>query len=90
MSKKERKGSKPKARKEFIFQKRNYLLMFAGLGLIALGYILMSGGGSDDPNVFDPRIYNFRRIRLAPSLVLLGLGLQAYAILADPSKKKKK
>lgn len=64
--------------------------MFVGLGLIALGYILMSGGGSEDPNVFDESIFNFRRIRLAPTLVLLGLGMQVYAILANPSKKKKK
>lgn len=90
MSKKEKQGGKQKPRKEFVFQKRNYLLMFAGLGLIALGYILMSGGGNSDPNVFDESIFNFRRIRLAPSLVLLGLGMQVYAILANPSKKKKK
>ena len=48
----------------------------------------MSGGGSDDPNVFNPEIYNFRRIRLAPLLVLVGLGIQIYAILLDPTKKK--
>ena len=90
MSKKEKQGGKPKPRKEFVFQKRNYMMMFVGLGLIALGYILMSGGGSEDPNVFDESIFNFRRIRLAPTLVLLGLGMQVYAILANPSKKKKK
>ena len=90
MSKKQKPSVKTKPRKEFIFQKRNYLISFAGLALIALGYILMSGGGSDDPNVFDESIFNFRRIRLAPTLVLLGLGLQVYAILTDPAKKKKK
>ena len=87
MSKKNKKESKPT--KEFIFQKRNYLFLFIGLALIALGFILMSGGGSDDPNVFNPDIYNFRRIRLAPTLVLIGLGIQVYAILLNPNKNKK-
>ena len=41
----------------------------------------MAGGGSDDPNIFSNEIYNFRRIRLAPTLVLIGFGIQVYAIL---------
>ena len=75
-------------KKEFLFGKKNYLFMFIGLACIALGFILMSGGGSDDPNVFNPDIYNFRRIRLAPTLVLIGLGIEIYAILLNPHKKK--
>ena len=47
----------------------------------------MSGGGSEDPNVFNEEIYNFRRIRLAPTLVLIGFGIQVYAILLNPRKK---
>jgi hypothetical protein len=86
MSKKNKEVQKPKS--EFIFQKKNYIFLFIGLGLITLGYILMSGGGSDDPNVFNPEIYNFRRIRLAPTLILIGLGIQIYAILLNPHKKK--
>ena len=78
-----------KQKPEFIFQKKNYVFLFIGLACIALGFILMSGGGSDDPNVFNPEIYSFRRIRLAPTLVLLGLGIQIYAILLNPNKKKK-
>lgn len=74
--------------RQFIFKKKNYTFLFVGLFLIALGFILMSGGASDDPNVFNPEIYNFRRIRLAPTLVLLGLGIQIYAILLNPDKKK--
>jgi hypothetical protein len=46
----------------------------------------MSGGGSDDPAVFNPDIYSFRRIRLAPTLVLIGLGIEVYAILLNPHK----
>lgn len=79
---------KQHSKQEFIFQKKNYLFMFIGLACIALGFILMSGGGSDDPNVFNPEIYNFRRIRLAPTLVLLGLGIEIYAILLNPHTKK--
>jgi len=76
------KNDKP----DYIFKKANYKLMFIGLAVIAIGFILMSGGGSDDPNVFNPDIYNFQRIRLAPTLVLIGFGIQIYAILF--SKKK--
>jgi len=88
MSKKNKsKDEQPK--QEFIFQKKNYMFMFIGLAFIALGFILMSGGGSDDPNVFSEDIYNFQRIRLAPTLVLIGLGIEVYAILLNPHKKKK-
>lgn len=71
---------------DFIFKKANYKLMFIGLAVIAVGLILMSGGGSDDPNVFNPDIYNFQRIRLAPTLVLIGFGIQVYAILFNKKK----
>lgn len=87
MSKKNDNGKKPP--KEFVFQKKNYLFLFIGIAFIALGFILMSGGGSDDPEVFNPEIYNFRRIRLAPTLILIGLGIQVYAILLNPHKKNK-
>ena len=49
----------------------------------------MAGGGSDDPNVFNPEIFNFRRIRLAPTIVLIGFAIQVYAILIDPEGGKK-
>jgi uncharacterized membrane protein len=69
-----------------LLEKRNYQIIIAGIILIALGFILMSGGRSDDPEVFNPEIYNFRRIRLAPTLIIIGLALQAYAILYRPKK----
>lgn len=75
---------------EFIFGKKNYKFLFIGLAFIVIGFILMSGGGSDDPNVFDESIYNWRRIRLAPTLVLIGFGIQVYAILLNPNKESKK
>ena len=77
-----KKENKP----QFLFNKRNYTIMFIGLAIIALGFILMAGGGSDDPNVFNPDIYSWRRIRLAPTLVLIGLGTQIYAIFATSKK----
>ena len=55
--------------------------MIIGLFFIAVGFILMSGGGSDDPNIFNEEIYSFRRIRLAPILVVTGFIIEVYAIL---------
>ena len=46
----------------------------------------MSGGGSDDPNVYSDAIFNFRRIRVAPTTVLIGFGITVYAILKNPKK----
>ena len=67
---------------EFIFGKKNYLIMLVGLAFIGIGFILMAGGGSDDPQVFNEAIYNFQRIRLAPTLVLIGFAIEIYAIMA--------
>lgn len=60
--------------------------MFIGLAFIAIGFILMAGGGSDDPNVFNEDIYNFQRIRLAPTLIIIGLAIEIYAIMLNPKK----
>lgn len=81
------KKRKEDAKPVFVFGKKNYKFMFIGLACIAFGFILMSGGGSDDPNVFNPEIFNFRRIRLAPMVILIGFGIQVYAILLNPDKK---
>ena len=78
---------KEAAKSEFIFGKKNYKFMLIGLAFIALGFILMAGGGSDDPNVFNPDIFSWRRIRLAPALVLIGFGIEVYAIFLNPDKK---
>ena len=66
---------------KLLFGKRNYRFMIIGLFFIAMGFILMSGGGSDDPNIFNEEIYSFRRIRLAPILVITGFIIEVYAIL---------
>jgi len=78
------KKRKQATKQNFVFEKRNYVWMFIGLGFIALGFILMSGGGSDDPIVFSDAIFNIQRIRVAPTLILIGFGIQVYAILLKP------
>ena len=77
---------KQDTKSNFLFGKKNYKFMLIGIAFIALGFILMSGGGSDDPNIFDESIFSWRRIRLAPTLVLIGFGIQVYAILLNPDK----
>lgn len=71
---------------EFLFEKANYTVLLIGLAAIALGFILMSGGGSEDPNIFNEDVFSFRRIRLAPTVVLIGFGITIYSIF----KKEKK
>ncbi len=79
--------NKSSSQKQFLFGKRNYRFLFLSIFFIALGFTLMSGGGSDDPTIFKPEIFNFRRIRLAPTLVLIGFGIAAYSILTKAHKK---
>lgn len=72
---------------KFLFGRENYILMGVGLAVIIVGYLLMRGGKSNDPNVFDEgAIYSFTRITLAPILVLLGLGIEGYAIMKRPTR----
>ncbi len=78
------KNKEPKH--EFLFESINYKILLVGIAVIALGFLLMSGGGSDNPNVFYEEIFNFRRIRLAPTTVLIGFGITIYAILKNPKK----
>jgi hypothetical protein len=74
--------------KKILFQKRNYRFLFLALSVISLGFILMAGGGSEDPNYFNEEIFSFRRIRLAPTLVLIGFGIAMYSILTRETTKK--
>ena len=69
---------------EFVFGRENYMLMIAGLLVIIVGFALMSGGGSSDPNVFSNEIFNTRRIVIAPIVVLLGFVVEAIAIFRTP------
>lgn len=75
----------PKGNQTFLFDKGNYKWMIIGLLLIIIGFILMSGGKSPDPNVFKyDEVYSFRRITLAPIFVLAGFAVEAYAIMKKP------
>ena len=61
--------------------KKNLVMMAIGVAIIVLGFVLMAGGGSDDPNVFNYEMFNFRRITLAPLLVIGGFAFEIYAIM---------
>lgn len=62
----------------------NYLWVLIGIAFLLVGFLLMIGGGSDDPDVFNEAIFSFRRLTLAPILVLIGFGLEIYAIMKKP------
>lgn len=66
----------------FALDGHNYRLMIIGVVVVVIGYLLMVGGGSDDPNVFNEEIFSFRRITLAPIVVMAGYGLIFYSILS--------
>lgn len=67
-------------KQEFLFDSINYKILLIGIAVIALGFILMSGGGSDNPKIFSEDVFSFRRIRLAPTTVLIGFGITIYSI----------
>lgn len=68
----------------FLFEKINYKFLIIGIAVISLGFMLMSGGAAENPTVFNPDVFSFRRIRLAPTVVLVGFGITIYAILKNP------
>ncbi len=69
---------------DFVFEKQNYIIMIVGVAVIILGYILMVGGGSDDPKVFNTDIFDFRRLTLAPIVIILGFIIEIFAIMKRP------
>ncbi len=77
--------NKPVKKEGFVFTRENYRILFVGLGLLALGFLLMIGGSSDDPNKFNPEVFNARRLTIAPILILSGFAVVVVAIM----KKKK-
>jgi hypothetical protein len=84
--------NKPEAKKNkeqltWAFTKENYKIMFIGLALLVLGFVLMIGGGSDTITKFEPSIFDFQRITLAPILILAGYGVEIYAIMKLPKEK---
>lgn len=76
-----------KPEKSFLFEKQNYLILLIGVVVIALGFLLMAGGNSTDPNVFNEDVFSFRRIRLAPTVIFIGFGICIYSIFKTPKKQ---
>jgi membrane-bound ClpP family serine protease len=73
---------------DFPLRKENYILLSIGFAIIMIGFFLMIGGKSDDPNVFNEEIFNFRRITLAPIIVLFGFVFEIWAIMKKPKEEK--
>ena len=67
--------------KKMTLSRKNYALMAIGLGIIILGMVLMAGGGSDDPEVFNYDMFSWRRITLAPIIIIAGFAFEIYAIM---------
>ena len=74
-------GQSNEGRDAFPFERRNYLFFLIGIALLVVGYMLMSGGGVDDPNEFSEAIFSPRRITVAPLTVMVGYGVIFYSIL---------
>lgn len=73
--------------KKMTLSRKNYALMAIGLGIIILGMVLMAGGGSDDPEVFNYDMFSWRRITLAPIIIIAGFAFEIYAIMKRFDKK---
>jgi hypothetical protein len=84
-----KKKKEPPRSFDFPFSRENYRLLIIGVAIIIIGFLLMTGGGSDDPGVFDHRIFSFRRITLAPLVSLFGFIFIIYAIMKKPSEGNK-
>ncbi len=72
---------------QFAFGKQNYILVLIGLVVMLVGFLLMIGGGSDDPAVFSESLFNFQRLTLAPILILTGYIIEIFAIMKRPKSK---
>lgn len=79
--------NQPRGNQVFLFDKENYMWMLGGVALILIGFMLMSGGKSPNPHEFHyEEIYSFRRITLAPIVILLGFAIEVYAIMKKPAQ----
>lgn len=88
MAKKEKKQVNP-VQQGFAIPKENYIYILAGVLVLVLGFILMTGGASDDPNKFSPEIFSTRRLTVAPIVLLIGFGIIFYAIMKKPKQVQK-
>ena len=81
-----KKKSPPES--QFAFTKENYRLLIIGVVIIVVGFLLMIGGKAESPDQFNPEVFSFRRITLAPLLVLFGFAFEIYAIMKKPKESK--
>ncbi len=85
------KKNKPEEKKvEFALGRENYILLMIGFAIIILGFILMIGGKAESPDEFNEEIFSFRRITLAPIIVLFGFIFEIYAIMKKPKEIEEK
>ncbi len=75
-------------KKQFLFDKKRYIILILSLIIIGIGFILMSGGNSDSPDIFNNEIFNFRRIKLAPLVIIFGFTISMFAILYRDNYKE--
>ena len=75
--------------KDFLFSKGRYKILFISILIIGLGFVIMSGGESTDPDIFNEEIYNFRRIKLAPLMIVSGFILCIFSILYNEKNNEK-
>ncbi len=80
-------AKKKNTQTEFVFGKQNYILLLISLAAIAIGFALLSGGGSEDPNEFSEEIFSARRLYVAPLIILAGYFLVIYAIMKRPHQE---
>jgi len=80
------KKKKTSRESQLVFTRENYKLLIIGAVIIVIGFLLMVGGRADSPDQFNPEIFSFRRITLAPIIVLLGFAFEIYAIMKKPKE----
>ncbi len=85
-----RTPQRPEHSNDLPFTAENYKMLLAGIGIIILGFILMSGGGSGDPNVFNEEIFSVRRITIAPLVTLAGYIFIVYAIMKRSDREEQR
>lgn len=76
------------SRRNLVFTRENYKLLIIGFVIIVIGFLLMTGGKAESPEQFNPDVFSFRRITLAPLVVLFGFAFEIYAIMKKPKEEK--
>jgi membrane-bound ClpP family serine protease len=85
------KKNKPEEKKvEFALGRENYILLIIGFAIIVFGFLLMIGGKAESPEEFNEAVFSFRRITLAPIIVLFGFIFEIYAIMKKPKESEEK